>query len=799
MSLRLKIQLPIIALIMLIVAVSGYFSYRESARTLRESLVGNMRGEANGLVRALDTLTGNIMENVTRVASDGSIVGFFDQDIHDQERGKAFSAVLQTMTDSYRGIDRIALLDAKGIIVASTAVASMGQNFSDREYYKAAMQGLTTLSQPLKSRVSGKGAIIAASPVTKQGVIVGVAYCSIPLEGFYRMSVAPVTVGKAGFAFLLTKSGLIAAHRDADADPSLLFNPNLPDAAHYTAAVGATAPGLREFTDARGRRIEMYYARHESSGAVAVVQAEYDDVFAGLAAIRSTALIIGCIAVLFGIVLLWLMLRPVLNTLRSSIDFAGKIATGDLSGYLTVNRRDELGQLAAALRAIPATLKRIIAEYRILENNIAAGNLDASGDSAQVSGEFAALVRETNLILERFRVILDSLPSPIVMLGTDLHIRYMNAAARALAGTDYRGKTSADVFRAEDAGTPADALARAAETRRAHRGETRAHPGGKTLDITYAAAPMLNAAGDMTCILQFIVDLTEIKETQRKITEAVARAMQISDRVAEASGQLSLRVGQVTQGTEVQRARVGATVTAMEEMNAAVLEVARNAGQSSEQAQTTRDRASHGEQLVVQVIAAIRQVNAVAQELQSDMQQLGAQADSIGGVMNVISDIADQTNLLALNAAIEAARAGEAGRGFAVVADEVRKLAEKTMTATTEVGSSIKGIQRATGVNIQRVDAAAKSVEQATDMAGASGSALQEIVSLAGQNAALIAGIATAAEEQSLTSEKINRSIEEINRIAADAATGMEDSAAAVRDLSRMAQDLKMILDSLRA
>ncbi|MDR2694865.1 MAG: methyl-accepting chemotaxis protein, partial [Deltaproteobacteria bacterium] len=175
-----------------------------------------------------------------------------------------------------------------------------------------------------------------------------------------------------------------------------------------------------------------------------------------------------------------------------------------------------------------------------------------------------------------------------------------------------------------------------------------------------------------------------------------------------------------------------------------------------------------------------------------------SQAESIGGVMNVISDIADQTNLLALNAAIEAARAGEAGRGFAVVADEVRKLAEKTMSATQEVGANISAIQQSARTNIGEVSEAVKAVTEATDLANTSGQALEEIVSLASANSAVVTSIATAAEEQSATSEEINRAIEAVSLIVRDTADGMAQASAAVQELSRMAQELNTVMTELR-
>jgi methyl-accepting chemotaxis protein len=180
------------------------------------------------------------------------------------------------------------------------------------------------------------------------------------------------------------------------------------------------------------------------------------------------------------------------------------------------------------------------------------------------------------------------------------------------------------------------------------------------------------------------------------------------------------------------------------------------------------------------------------------MAALGRQAEDIGQIMGVIGDIADQTNLLALNAAIEAARAGEAGRGFAVVADEVRKLAEKTMTATAQVGRAITDIQQGARQSIHSVDETARAIDSATGMAKASGGAMGQIVTLADDTSRQVTSIAAAAEEQSASSEQIGRAVGDLEHIAADIAQAMDRSGAAVRELSDRARDIRQLIREMQ-
>ena len=278
-----------------------------------------------------------------------------------------------------------------------------------------------------------------------------------------------------------------------------------------------------------------------------------------------------------------------------------------------------------------------------------------------------------------------------------------------------------------------------------------------------------------------------------------SQAITIAQQVSQAAEALATQVGQVTSGARQQQTRSSETATAMEAMNATVLKVAHSSASSAASVDQAHTMAAHGEQVVIEAVNAIGDVHAQTSELQGAISNLGSQAEGISRIMNVISDIADQTNLLALNAAIEAARAGDAGRGFAVVADEVRKLAEKTMQATTEVGSTIQAIQQGTQASLQGMEKAAQAVAQATSLAHQSGEALKQIVVLTEDNSEQVRSIANAAEQQSATSEEINRAVEDVSRIATETVNGMAQAGTAITRLAELVHDLENLIDKLEA
>jgi len=281
----------------------------------------------------------------------------------------------------------------------------------------------------------------------------------------------------------------------------------------------------------------------------------------------------------------------------------------------------------------------------------------------------------------------------------------------------------------------------------------------------------LTAAGD-----ELETARKETAKWKQGLITGATKLRELTDLLDAATEGLSEQVAVVTEGANTQLSRSGESALAMDQMNASILDVARNASEAAAQATQAKDRATSGAAVVDQVAEAVASVSALTQRMKDSVHGLGTQADDIGKIMSVITDIADQTNLLALNAAIEAARAGEAGRGFAVVADEVRKLAEKTMDATKEVGSTVQAIQGGVHSSMTEMTQAAEAVEKASSLAAEAETSLKDIVGIVELSSDQAHAIATAAEEQSATSEEINRSVDEVNETSSLIVNGMEES-----------------------
>ncbi|NDV21524.1 Cache 3/Cache 2 fusion domain-containing protein [Desulfovibrio sp. JC022] len=628
--------------------------------------------------------------------------------------------------------------------------------------YKTVMSGKTFYGM---AYVVNAWYITAYKPLTDlRGNVVSVIYVGrkIITEAF-KKSVLASNVGGKGYATIFNRKGDVLLH-------PTLTGKNLKEAPYWELFANTEEGEIEYNLDGTEKSAYITYFKPWKWSFAFMMNT--DDMSHGVdREIFITNVVIAVVALSISAIILLLMIRMTTKPLQQLSDFTAKVSDGDYDSELEYDVDDVVGKTINSVKHMVFELKNKLGF--------------SSG-------------------------LLSGLTLPCVVVDLDEKVSFINQHLIdqfGLSGQpdNYLGKHVRDLVSIQ---TIEETINRCIkeESSFSEIEINGTASNGKDFYAIIDVAPLHDLDKKLIGAFMVMNDITAIKENEKAITaqrdtiaDTAKEADEISDQLASAADELSAQVDESRRGAEVQQERASETATAMDQMNATVMEVARNAGEASENARTTKGKAVEGQELVGQVVTAIQALEQNSEELKSSMEELGIRTDSIGKVMNVITDIADQTNLLALNAAIEAARAGEAGRGFAVVADEVRKLAEKTMDATKEVGEAITSIQESTRTNIRVSENAVESIVKSTDLASKSGDALDEIVRMVETSADQIEGIAAAAEEQSASSEQISRATEEINVISAEAAETTVQSAMAISEVAKLAANIKELIRNMQS
>ncbi len=447
-------------------------------------------------------------------------------------------------------------------------------------------------------------------------------------------------------------------------------------------------------------------------------------------------------------------LEIVMKSIESEVDEAHEemeksIASGILFGIIS------LLVVAAVILSIfyrfAHSVLSPINQLATAANNFASGNSEIEVDHNK-DNELGVLASSFNLMIEKLDqqlAYLDNLPTPVMIVDTDMTVQYMNNFGTELLGRTKGGCTGEkcfNLFKTDHCNTSECRVKRAMETNAIQAGETISHAGKDDMHIMYTGAPVHDKHGNVIGGMEYVADITEGKELQNYLSRSTACMMKAMDKFADgdltvqvvceknddemsklfnsfnssvasirnminrvneavdatasASSEISSSTEQMAAGSQEQSAQAHEVATAVEQMSSTIMETAQSSNNTASFSKEAKDEAIKGGEKITATKEGMKRIVESAQGTGQIIKELTGKTDQIGEIAQVIDDIADQTNLLALNAAIEAARAGEQGRGFAVVADEVRKLAERTTKATKEIAETIKAIQ----VDVRQAD-----------------------------------------------------------------------------------------------
>lgn len=308
------------------------------------------------------------------------------------------------------------------------------------------------------------------------------------------------------------------------------------------------------------------------------------------------------------------------------------------------------------------------------------------------------------------------------------------------------------------------------------------------------------AGGDLTRHFQVVGSdeparlLSALQAMQRSLRETIQGISDSSNQLASAAEELNVVTEDSTRGLHQQNHEIEQAATAVNEMTAAVDEVARNAVATSEASRESDETAQHGRQQVIRTVDSIGLLADDVTQTATEVERLAGQVRDISKVLDVIRSIAEQTNLLALNAAIEAARAGDAGRGFAVVADEVRALAHRTQQSTQEIEQMIGDVHQGTDKAVHAMQLSNERARTTLELARAAGEALDGIASAISQISERNLVIASASEEQAQVAREVDRNLVNIRDLSLQSSAGANQTSAASQELARLAIDLNNLV-----
>ncbi|NDV27912.1 methyl-accepting chemotaxis protein [Desulfovibrio sp. JC010] len=806
MSLKLKLITFCVAIGLIPLILVGTLSVNMASKALSDQAFGQLESVRDAKKKNLQDLVNKwfheveLFSNVKEVYNTVGLVGEYAMEYADpgepmdvaseeyQELHQYASAPFMPFVKTLGYDDAILINDYGRVLYSVKKEKDLGIDLKKGRYkdtnlgqaFAKAVKGEIVFAdfEPYAPMGNTPVAFVCAPVRSHAGDIQGVVALRIPLKEINSIMTLRSGMGKTGESYLVGPDLLMRS--DSELNPQFrtvknsFANPGkgkVKYAAVKMALEGKSKTALMTSKDGIEQLVAFCPIEIGKSRWALISEIHEEEAFHAVNNLRNFALIISLVtAVLVVLVTLIFLRRSILGPIERIESFVSAIAAGNFKAELEGKFKSEMKKLADGIQVMVAELKNKL------------------GFS---------------------QGMLDGMTVPCLISDTDAKISYLNQPLCDLLESgqscqNWIGRPVKELLQAPPG--EKGILTRCLDEKQSILNVERVWKTKKNnfRNVRIDAAPLYDLDKQLIGGFAVIVDLSDMKAKEKQISEQhkvmveiTEKAQTISKYLTKGASEIETQVDQVSSNTEQQFDRIEYSSQAITEMNQTLMNSVTNAENAAQQAKQTRVRAEDGMQTMTETSVAIDQLQALSDTVKENMHRLGDHSQSIGGIIGVINDIADQTNLLALNAAIEAARAGEAGRGFAVVADEVRKLAEKTVQSTKEVEEAIKSIQASAQENIANTDQTVEAVEHASELVSKSVEAFQEISSMSVDTATEIEKIAQATDQQSEAHDQIHKSVEDLKMLAGDTKEDMQESATSITSLARTAQELEKLIERL--
>ncbi|MGD8782569.1 MAG: methyl-accepting chemotaxis protein [Ignavibacteria bacterium] len=654
-------------------------------------------------------------------------------------------------------------------VITLTHLNSYKNESTDNYYSIVKSKGKEIITEPAIHTFNGKKVLSTtlAVPIIKDGLFVGAVGVNLTLDYFQEL-VAEIKPYDVGVAALFSNLGMVTGHFDTsrigknarktekdmagDKISGFVAAMEKGEEIHFTTYVDI----YKSDTEILASPIKVGDTDTPWNLTIAIPD---DVIFADMNKGIRNSLILAAVALFVVIGIIYYLSRIIINPIFKAKEMLDELNQGSLKMRLSDYPNDEIGEMSKSLNKFADTLHGFVTlMYKVADGEVnlqvpIQSSKDEIGPSLQkIVTTLNELKTETDIMIEKYQ---------------DGHTEYQGDANKFKGGykTIVEGfnKSVFTILTVIRKGTTVlDEVA---------KGDLTVRMTGEYYNNYKGYQGQINNVGE------------SLENIVKQVTDAVSATASASEQISSASEEMA-------SGAHEQSSQTNEVATAVEEMTKTIIETSQNTDNAANAARKSGNVAKEGGEVVKKTVEGMIRIAEVVKRSADTVQELGKSSDQIGEIVQVINDIADQTNLLALNAAIEAARAGEQGRGFAVVADEVRKLAERTTKATQEIADMIKQIQKDTNGAVKSMELGTEEVEKGRQLADKAGKSLTEIISGAEEVVDLITQVATASLEQSSTAEQISKNIESISSVT-------EQSAASAQQVAHAAEDLNCLTNSL--